>query len=271
MYKLIALDIDGTLLDKNKGVSKKTVDCIKALKGDKRIVLISARMPKAMRHLQEDLGISDYPIVAYNGGLVLYQDKILSHTGIDFKTFREVLEANQDLNLHLSLYHNDEWYAPQEDHWSRREVANTKVEPEFKSNNAVFEDWKPYNKEPHKIMCMGEERKVEEFYQRLQTQQKDKLHLYRSKPTYIEMAPHQISKLSGLEVLTTKVYPNIDLKDILAYGDNYNDVEMIDKVGMGVAVDNAKAEVKAVADQITQSNFDDGVANHLKKIFDLKF
>ena len=131
MYKLIAIDIDGTLLDKNKSVSQNTIKCIRALKQDYKIVLISARMPKAMRHIQSDLGITDYPIVAYNGGLVLHQNKILSHTGIDFQTFSEILQANHDLNLHLSLYHNDEWFAPQKDHWSRREVANTKAEPEF--------------------------------------------------------------------------------------------------------------------------------------------
>lgn len=270
MYKLIAIDIDGTLLNKNKGVSKQSIECITALKQHTKVVLISARMPKAMRHIQQDLGILDYPIVAYNGGLVLYQDKILSHTGIDFQTFREVLEANLDLNLHLSLYHNDEWFAPQEDHWSRREERNTKVKPQFKSNQAVYDDWKIYNKEPHKIMCMGEEHKVEELYQRLQSQQQNKLHLYRSKPTYIEMAPMQISKLSGLQVLLTKPYTDIELKDIVAYGDNYNDIEMIEHVGLGIAVDNAKAEVKAVANNITQSNFENGVAKHLKKIFDLK-
>ncbi len=270
MYQLIAIDIDGTLLDKTKGVSNQTIKTINALKHKAKIVLISARMPKAMRHIQEDLGITDSPIVAYNGGLVLHQDKILSHTGIDFKTFKDVFDANQDLNLHLSLYHNDEWFAPQEDHWSGREVANTKVKPEFKSNEAVFEDWKIHNKEPHKIMCMGDERKVEELYQRLSKQLDDKLHLYRSKPTYIEMAPLQISKLSGLQVLLQKIYKDINLEQVVAYGDNYNDIEMIDNVGLGVAVDNAKEEVKAVADNITQRNIDHGVALHLQKIFDIK-
>ena len=269
MYKLIAIDIDGTLLDKNKSVSQNTIKCIRALKQDYKIVLISARMPKAMRHIQSDLGITDYPIVAYNGGLVLHQNKILSHTGIDFQTFSEILQANHDLNLHLSLYHNDEWFAPQKDHWSRREVANTKAEPEFKSNEAVLEDWKMYNKEPHKIMCMGDESKVEQFYQRLSQHYNNKLHLYRSKPTYIEMAAMQISKLSGLQVLLQKIYKDIKLDNILAYGDNYNDVEMINKVGLGVAVENAKDEVKAVADDYTQSNIEHGVANHLQKLFNL--
>lgn len=270
MYKLIAIDIDGTLLDENKGVSKRTIQCIEALKQNHKIILISARMPKAMRHLQVDLGITHFPIVSYNGGLVLHQDKILSHTGIDFKTFREVLEINTDLNLHISLYHNDEWYAPQEDHWSRREVSNTKVEPKYKSNKLVLDDWKVHHKEPHKIMCMGDERKVEEFYQRLSKHFNTKLHLYRSKPTYIEMAPLQISKLSGLKILMQKIYKDVKLENIVAYGDNYNDVEMIDQVGLGVAVENAKPEVKAVADAITQSNLNDGVAQHLQKIFNLK-
>ena len=269
MFKLVALDIDGTLLDKSKSISLQTIKAIKAISNSCKIVLISSRMPNAMRHLQKALGITDMPMVAFNGGLVLHGNDILSHTGVDFETFRAVLDLNKDLNLHLSLYHNDEWYVPQQDFWSKREVANTKVEPVIKLNESVYKDWKPYNKEPHKIMCMGDERKVEEFYQRLQDNLKDKLHLYRSKPTYIEMAPHAISKLSGLEVLTSKVYPDILLKDILAYGDNYNDVEMIGNVGMGVAVENAKDEVKAVADEITKSNLEHGVAVHLQKIFDL--
>ena len=271
MYKLIALDIDGTLLNKDKKISPKTIKAIKAVSETCKIVLISSRMPNAMRYLQENLGITDMPLIAFNGGLVLHGKEILFHTGIDFQTFRSVLDLNTDLNLHLSLYHNDEWYVPQQDYWSKREVSNTKVEPVIKSNKSVYEDWKPYNKEPHKIMCMGDERKVEEFYQILNQKQNGNLHLYRSKPTYIEMAPQAISKLSGLEVLISKVYPDIRLEDILAYGDNFNDVEMIDNVGLGVAVENAKNEVKAVADEITSSNLNDGVAVHLQKIFDLKF
>lgn len=271
MYKLIALDIDGTLLGKDKNIPPKTIKAVKAISENCKIILISSRMPKAMLHLQHDLGISDMPLVAYNGGLVLHQQEVLSHTGINFKTFSEVIDVNKDLNLHLSLYHNDEWYAPQQDYWSRREVVNTKVEPEYKSNISVYENWKIFNKEPHKIMCMGDERKVEEFHQRLLHKQNNNLHLYRSKPTYIEMAPQSISKLTGLEVLISKIYQDIRLKDILAYGDNYNDIEMIEHVGLGVAVENAKEELKAVAGEITKSNIEDGVGIHLQKIFDLKF
>jgi Cof subfamily protein (haloacid dehalogenase superfamily) len=271
MYKLIAVDIDGTLLNKDKAISPKTTSVFNAIPSHIPVVLISSRMPEAMRYLQRDLNIADKPIVAFNGGLVLNQNEILSHTGIDFNTFKTVLEQNEDLDLHLSLFHNDEWFAPVDDFWTQREIKNTKVNPVLKSNQEVFDLWKIHNKEPHKIMCMGEEAKVDEMFNRLLALEGNSLHLYRSKPTYIEMAPRQISKLSGLKVLLQKLYPKLELTDIIAYGDNYNDIEMLENVGMGVAVNNAKKEVKTIADEITQSNLEDGVAQHLEKIYQLKF
>jgi hydroxymethylpyrimidine pyrophosphatase-like HAD family hydrolase len=118
---------------------------------------------------------------------------------------------------------------------------------------------------------MGEEEKVDKIYNVLSSKSGESLHLYRSKPTYIEMAPKQISKLTGMGVLLDRLYPDIKLEDIIAYGDNYNDMEMLQHVGFGVAVANAKEEVKAIANEITDANIDDGVAKHLQKIFQLKF
>ena len=69
------------------------------------------------------------------------------------------------------------------------------------------------------------------------------LHLYRSKDTYLEIAPLQISKASALSQLL-QAELNIDMKEVIAFGDNYNDIEMLKAVGCGVAVGNAKDEVK---------------------------
>lgn len=270
MYKLVALDIDGTLLDKNRALSSKTKIVLEKVSKRAHVILISSRMPAAMRHLQLECGISSNPMVAYNGGLVLHERKIFHHSGINFETFKTVLNLNRDLGLHLSLFHQDEWYAPKEDFWSEREINNTKVNPIYKDNTEVYNIWRSALKEPHKIMCMGDEEKVDIIFERLNNETKSHLHLYRSKPTYLEMAPKQISKLSGLEMLIEKFYPKLSLKDIIAFGDNYNDIEMLKNVGLGVAVGNAKDEVKAIADDITDSNIDDGVANYLQKIFKLK-
>jgi hypothetical protein len=69
--------------------------------------------------------------------------------------------------------------------------------------------------------------------------------------------------------LLKKNYPSIDLKEVVAFGDNYNDIEMLKHAGLGIAVGNAKPEVKEVANLITESNVNDGVAIQLEKLFQL--
>jgi Cof subfamily protein (haloacid dehalogenase superfamily) len=267
MYKLVAIDIDGTLLNHEKAISERTKQIIESISTNIKIILISSRMPKAMRYLQQELKVLDMPLVAYNGGLVVAGEKIISSIGIDFQAFRSILDFNQELELHLSLYHNDEWYAPQTDYWTEREERNTQSKAVLKDNEFVFEKWKKEGKLPHKIMCMGEEQKVEKFYNLLDTHLGHRIHLYRSKSTYIEISPINTDKLNGLKVLIDNIFTEIRLDNVVAYGDNYNDVEMIQNVGLGVAVENAKSEVKAVANHITASNKNEGVAMHLEKLF----
>jgi len=269
MYKLVALDIDGTLLDKNRNISLKTGYVLKQISKLAKVLLISSRMPAAMRYIQEECGISKEPLVAYNGGLIMHKEKILSQTVIELEVLNDILEINSKLGVHLSLFHNDEWYAPQQDYWSKREINNTRVQPVFKSNKEVLENWTLEQKAPHKIMCMGEASKIDELYQSLVEKFEDKIHLYRSKSTYIEIAPKQISKLSGVHTIINEIHKGIELKNVVAYGDNFNDIEMLENVGLGVAVANAKQEVLQIADQLTSSNVDDGVAIHLEKIFKL--
>jgi hydroxymethylpyrimidine pyrophosphatase-like HAD family hydrolase len=92
------------------------------------------------------------------------------------------------------------------------------------------------------------------------------LNAYRSKPTYLEISSKQISKLSALSFLLEQNFP-VSLEEVIAFGDNYNDIEMIQGVGLGVAVGNAKEEVKAVANRLTLSNLEDGVAVVLEEVF----
>lgn len=270
MYKLVALDIDGTLLNKDRAISARTQKAIKALPKSVKVILISSRMPKAMRYLQKELDILEMPLIAYNGGLIIANNKVISSTGIGFDTFKRLLELNLDLDLHLSLYHNDEWYAPQVDYWTQREQHNTQSIAELKSNSVVLEHWKTENKAPHKIMCMGEENQVNTFYRLLQDNLNDVIHLYRSKGTYIEISPKSTDKHRGLKQLLNTMYPSITLEEVVAFGDNYNDIDMIKHVGLGVAMGNAKPELKNIADVVTESNINDGVAIQLEQLFDLR-
>lgn len=265
MVKLICSDIDGTILNSERKLSKKTISEIGKLKNKLPIVLISSRMPSAMRHLQKQLDIQNQPIVAYNGGLIFVGDDIKQSTTIPFEFVREIVGFNTQ-NIHLSLYYNDDWFVPQMDHWAKREINNTKVNPTVKTNEDVLKLWETDNIGAHKIMCMGDGKLVGKFYDELAEKLPEDLHLYRSKETYIEIAPKQISKKSAIEFLIASEF-DLDMTEVLSFGDNYNDIEMLQACGLGIAVGNAKEEVKLVADEIIGNAKEDGVAEFLNRYF----
>jgi Cof subfamily protein (haloacid dehalogenase superfamily) len=265
MIKLICSDIDGTLLNAKRELSKKTIFEITKLKDKLPIVLISSRMPSAMNHLQKQLKITNNPIVAYNGGLIMVNNKIRQSTTIPFEVVDKIMDLNQN-HLHLSLYNTNDWFAPHLDHWTERETNNTKVNPTIKSNNEVLEAWQTNQTGAHKIMCMGKAELITKFYNLMSENFSDDIHLYRSKDTYIEIAPKQISKRSAIEFLLETEF-GLNMSEVMSFGDNFNDIEILKASGLGVAVGNAKEEVKLIADKTIENAKEDGVANFLNAYF----
>ncbi|WP_378183571.1 Cof-type HAD-IIB family hydrolase [Aquimarina sp. SS2-1] len=261
--RIIFSDIDGTLLNAERELSALTISEIKRVKDTIPVILISSRMPSAMTHLQKELEITHMPLICYNGGLVLVDKKPVHSTFITTDVISKLHKFNEDHLFHISLYHNDDWFVPQMDFWANREAQNTKVTPIVKSTKDVIEIWKTENKGAHKIMCMGDEEHIDKAFSFLETNFSDTLHLYRSKPTYIEVAHKSISKLTAIELLLETHY-KISLSDVVAFGDNYNDIAMLKAVGTGVAVANAKPETLKIADVITLSGKEDGVATYIK-------
>ncbi len=265
-YKLICTDIDGTLLNKDRELSEATISEVQRI-SPIPFVLISSRMPKAMRHLQEQFKNTTTPIIAYNGGLILNNDTVLHSTVIDNTVLFEIINQCAKTSIHLSLFYANEWYVPSMDFWAQREANNTKVTPIIKSNLAVLSQWKNEGKGAHKIMCMGDEDEIEFLYNWLGKSYSNEIILYRSKPTYIEISHQSISKKTAIEVLLKNCYSEISMENVVAFGDNYNDIEMLKAVGLGVAVANAKEEVLKIANKITDTNKNDGVAKVLKELF----
>ncbi len=273
-YKLICSDIDGTLLNKDRELSLKTINIVKKIKDKYPIILISSRMPRAMTHLQNEMDILNHPLIAYNGGQILTTENGKSETilsiEIPIEVTNRILTFISNTTIHMSLYNSDDWFVPEMDFWANREMNNTKVKPEVADLNAVCHNWKSLNIGPHKIMCMGDKNEIQLLENYLKMHFSTELNIYRSKDTYLEIASKKISKLSALSFLLEKIY-DISLPEVIAFGDNYNDLEMLEGVGLGVAVENAKVDVKKVADQITLSNKEDGVADFLAKTFYNKF
>ena len=266
-FKLLCTDIDGTLLNKERKLSDHTISAIKRIHPQIPVVLISSRMPKAMRHLQRSLGIEGTPMIAYNGGLILHNSEVIETTEIELSALTTIVEWVKKTKIHLSVYHHDDWFVPTMDYWAQREQNNTQVAPEVQTLAETLDSFKRKQSGVHKVMAMGDEREIEQLFDWLTAQYSEALHLYRSKPTYIEIAHKSISKETALKKLLVTKYPKVGMNEVIAFGDNYNDIAMLTAVGTGIAVANAKQEVLVIADEITAANIEDGVAKSIRKYF----
>lgn len=264
--QLVCSDIDGTLLNKDRELSQKTISVVRGI-APIPFILISSRMPKAMFHLQQELGITNLPMIAYNGALIIDQENILYSSEIDSNVAEQITGFCQQTDIHVSLYHNDEWFVPTMDYWAGREKNNTKVNPEINSVQKTLSQWLFEEKGAHKIMCMGEENEIEKLAIYLEKSFHNNVIGYRSKPTYLEISPRKTTKKTAIEFLIKLKYPTINLENVMAFGDNYNDIEMLQAVGVGVVVQNANDEVLAIAKNRTLTNKEDGVAVFLEQYF----
>ncbi len=268
--KAICSDIDGTLLDSNRGLSPRTISTIKSLDKNIPVILASARMPSAMRHLQDELGILHQPMICFNGGYVLLYNEgakspdVVDSVQIPLSTCVDIVAMAKGSSIHISLYTEDNWYVPQFDQWAKREEMHTKVSPEVAALETTLNKWHKAETGAHKVMCMGPEEEIAALAEELTQKLGEEIFIYRSKSTYLELAPRTISKATALEMILKRNF-GIEMHEAMAFGDNYNDIELLKSVGKGIAVGNARDEVKAAASELTLNSTEDGVAVAIEK------
>ncbi|WP_299756093.1 Cof-type HAD-IIB family hydrolase [uncultured Pontibacter sp.] len=269
-FRAICTDIDGTLLNSERQLSQRTIHTFRNLDRSVPVILASSRMPSAMRHLQQELNILHHPLICFNGGYVIhFEDDQASPLQLDSVQIQSSIcqiihDFTTGTDIHVSLYEQDNWYAPSLDYWAEREQRITKVTPKIAELAPILDKWHQAETGAHKVMCMGPADEIDALQQELNSNYADKVHAYRSKDTYLEIAPRAISKATALELLLKERF-GIAMQEVMAFGDNYNDIHMLQEAGLGIAVGNAREEVRAVADEITLKSIEDGVAVAIEK------
>ncbi len=261
-YKILCADLDGTLLSTKSDVSAFTISEIRRIKPTTKIILVSARMPIAMRYIQRDLGIENEPMICYNGALILDKNKEVYSTYINIEKIALLHQLSTNYDIKLGLYYKDEWYVAESSVRVKKEIHHTKANPIYQKTSVTLNDWHKRNIGAHKIMLMGSLDTI--ILPILRAEFDSVMNIYRSNDTLIEVTPKAISKLSAIETLLNG---NDTLNDVIAFGDNYNDDGMLRHAGYGVAVGNAREEIKAIADHITLKNTENGVAHFLNLHF----
>ena len=236
-WKIVFSDIDGTVLNSKHELLTSTIEAVQKL-ALKNIpfVLVSARMPKAMKLILDEMNVK-MPMISYGGALVLWPDDVV-----------------------INYYSDDNWFVKDEDNKAiKREENITNV----KASQADFKELINKDILPNKILCMTKANissKIEAVLQEKFPQ----LNIVRSSDILIEIMNKDVSKANGIEVLLHHL--NMIPAQAIAFGDNYNDLDMLDFIGLGVAMGNAPDDVKKIAFAVTEDNNRDGICKFLRKI-----
>ena len=266
MYKAVFIDMDGTLLTSHHTITDTTKQIIQQLITMGILVIpISARPLHGMLPFTASVFDKEKPVVSLNGGYIFHQQAIIHEIKVSLPETIELHNSISKKPVSIMYYSQMEWYAAEHTEAIKKEQRITSVPIIIQPFNETISAWEKQQTGPNKILIAGKEAEILVIEKELIAQYHDKLNIYKSQPCYLEVMHKQASKTNAIQLLIEKY--GIQQEEIIAIGDNYNDKSMIEFAGMGVAMGNAPDEIKKVANYITDTNNNEGVAKALKKFF----
>ena len=264
-YKLIAMDLDGTLNNDQKVITEKTKAALMAAqKQGIRLALASARPSPGLFKERDILRLQDHQgiLMSYNGGRIVDAEtsKVLFETSMDLEETKEVLRKLESLPVTPILDDGVQFYVT--------DKAGYKVDYECKNNNMVcsevpnLADFLTFA--PIKILMSVQPEELAQVQKQIADFLPESLTVVQTAAFYLEVIPKVINKGQGIRDICKVL--GISAEEVISFGDAANDIPMLEAAGMGVAMGNASEAVKQAADMVTLSNNDDGIAAALEKL-----
>lgn len=254
-YRLLVADIDGTLVTSSRQITPRVQDAVRAAqRKGVRVCLATGRIWPSAEPYFRQLG-ADPPAILYNGGLVydFRTDTVLRRVPLGYDQARAVLELLREFpTVQPHLYVGDRVYTARQSPDAERYRRKDGLKVEEVGDLVAF-----LPPEPMKILIIGSRPDLLQVRDRI-AQLPVSINAVFSEDTFLEILPQGNSKGAALESVAQHL--GIPLSDIIAVGDNLNDLEMIRLAGLGVAMGNAPAELKAQADYVTATNEEEGLA-----------
>lgn len=263
MYKLIALDMDGTLLREDKTISKETLKAIqKAKNKGVKIVLSTGRPIDGINRYLKELDLvhdNDYA-VAYNGAVVqnTKTKEIVAQTLMSHEDLSYLYNLSLELKVNIHALTESVCITPKWSKYSQVEVDINDIPLEIVDFNNLDKSTTIV-----KIMFIDEPEYLSQVIEKLPAEVYEKYSVLRSAPYFLEFLDKKVNKGYGVELLAKRL--GIKPEEVICVGDAGNDIHMIKFAGLGVAMGNAFPEVKEIADYITLSNEEHGVAHVIDK------
>lgn len=272
--KVIVMDVDGTLTNNKKVITEKTkLALFKAQENGSILILASGRPVSGLMDIAKELKMNENHglLVSYNGSKVVdcETNKILFNETMTVEEGQAVLEHMKNFNVKPMIDKDDYMYV--NNVFDNEINYNGKIINiiEYESRGGKFklcekDDLAAFATYPlNKILTAGDPEYLKNNYKKMMEPFKDNLSCMFTSDFYFEFTAKGIDKAKALDsVLSPMGYKP---ENIIAFGDGQNDASMIKYAGIGVAMANAVDELKNVADEVTLSNEDDGIAYTLNK------
>ena len=264
MIKLVTIDLDGTLFDNEKKISKENYNAIKKAKENGCYIVIATGRPyNGVIKTLEKLNLTsnnDY-VILYNGGKIMNvgKNEVIHSTTIDGKYVKELYEYSLKENVFIHAFkENEDLITPQKNPYTLVEETINKIDASLFDFNEINDDELFI-----KAMLVAKDEDITRITPLFKKMYEGKYSVLRSSKIFLEFLNPLTNKGTALEFLAK--YLNIDIKDTMAIGDADNDIPMIKKAGIGVAMENAFPEVLKEAKFVTKSNLESGVAFAINK------
>ncbi|MCC3375570.1 Cof-type HAD-IIB family hydrolase [Cohnella sp. REN36] len=259
-YRLIAIDMDDTLLNDDLVVTEGTRRALEAaIAQGVHITIATGRMFASARQTASQIGLN-VPIITYQGSLIrnLLDGEVLYERSVPLDAVRKLHAYTRERGMHLQTYVDDKLYSFDD---------GDKLAAYAKQSNI------PYIVEPDldrlpegnhtKLVIIDEPAKLDEIAPELHALLGEGVHITKSKPHYLEFMHREGTKGHALRFLAG--YFGFPLEDTIAIGDAWNDREMIEAAGLGVAMANAVPALREIADYVTLGNNEEGVKHVIEK------
>lgn len=264
MYRLLAIDLDGTLLPPDHIITQRTLDILhRATETGILLVIATGRVPIIIRSLLGKLPLNA-PQITSNGATIIdiRTNDIMYEQFIPASNVLPAIDALRHLDLQLCYYTSKQLYM-------EKSFYDTQDSSYLENIAAVaIDDLAKLSSQPClKLGAYGDASTMREKRIQLGNSFAGQLYVTQTSSQWLEILHPDVSKANALKFITKLL--DIRPEEVLAIGDNHNDIEMLRFAGLGIAMGNAHEEVKSVADYVTLKNTEDGVAVALEKFLSL--
>ena len=263
-YKLLAIDLDDTLLNNDLVISNKNKEMIKKAKDiGTKVVICSGRSKPAMKYYIDELkefGSDEY-FISFNGAMLidLKNNNVIYSQGVEKEIVLELIQYSRIHNINIQLYVDDYLYVENYNDTIREYERLAGIK-----STLVEDVTTVINTGSIKVLFNDDHDILKIVKNDLGKMYDEKLNIFFSKPNYLEFLNKDINK--GIAVMKLASYLNIKSEEVITIGDSFNDLSMIEIAGLGVAMVNGHPKVKEKANYVTiNDNNNDGVAEVIEK------